>query len=130
MSLNFLEWLISQQNPVSILKSSTVKKRVDFAHYVTPNKAKTEPNVRLFVLWGLMTVPKPVKLDKKDVLDLQLLLPQPQDQYLFLKSKNSDKSTLLPISGFVLDEKFQRNASKGQQRLFSLALCKVQFLHY
>ena len=112
MSLNLLEWLISLQNPVSILKFSTVKKRVDFAHYVTPNKAKTEPNVRPFVLWGLTTVPKPVKPDKKDVLDLQLPLPQPQDQYLFLKSKNSEKITLLRISGFLLKEKFQRDASK------------------
>ena len=35
-----------------------------------------------------MIVPKPVKLGKKDVLDLQQLLLQPQDPKQSLKSKN------------------------------------------
>ena len=72
-----LDWLISLRNPVSILKSSTVKKLVDYAQCATtPNKLKTELNVRPFVLWELMIVPRPVKLDKKDVLDLLQLLDQ------------------------------------------------------
>ena len=77
MSLNLLEWLTSQKNPVSTLESSTVKKLVDYAQCATtPNKLKTELNVRPFVLWELMIVPKPVKLGKKDVLDLLQLLNQ------------------------------------------------------
>ena len=34
--------------------------------------------------------------------------------------------TLFRNKRFALNKMFQRNASKGQQRLFSLALCKVQ----
>ena len=38
--------------------------------------------------------------------------------------------TLLRNKKFMLDEMPQRNSSKGQQRLFSFALWKVQFLCY